>query len=225
MAISKRILIVEDEVDIQNILKVFLEESGYLVETAGDGLEGITLFRKQSFDLVLLDIMLPKIDGYVVCEMIRQESNLPVIMLTALDDEDDQIRGFDLKVDDYITKPFSISLVLKRVEAVLRRTAEREENGHVLTYGEIFLDLEGYGVTVAGIPVPLTNREFEVLKLLLENQGRVFTRENLLNQIWGYEYAADEKIVNTHIKNLRKKLGIPCIETVRGVGYKIDKEA
>lgn len=221
---SKHILIIEDEKSIQNILKAFLIEAGYSVSLADDGLQGISAFRKESYDLVLLDIMIPKIDGYTVCEMIRNESNTPVILLTALDDEESQMKGFDLLVDDYITKPFSMPLVLRRIEAVLRRSGEHINNSTSLCHKEIQLDTDNYKVFVSGNEVVLTAREFEILRLLLENKGRVFTRDNLLNQIWDYNYFGDEKIVNTHIKNIRKKLGIECIETIRGVGYRIDKE-
>lgn len=221
---SKNILIVEDEKSIQNILKAFLEDAGYSVTLAGDGMAGITAFHKAAYDLVLLDIMMPKMDGYTVCEMIRNESNTPVILLTALDDEDSQMKGFDLLADDYITKPFSMPLVLRRIEAVLRRSKSAEGNSNMLAYREIQLDTENYKVFVSGQEIVLTAREFEILHLLMENPGRVFTREQLLDIIWNYDYVGDDKIINTHIKNIRKKLGVDCIETIRGVGYRIDKE-
>lgn len=220
----KNILIVEDEKRIQNILKAFLENAGYSVSLANDGLEGISAFHNDTYDLVLLDVMMPKIDGYTVCEIIRNEGNTPVILLTALDDEESQMKGFDLLADDYITKPFSMPLVLKRIEAILRRTKDCGDNPTVLTYKEIQLDTQNYKVFVSGSEVILTAREFEILRLFMENKGRVFTRENLLNQIWDYDYFGDEKIVNTHIKNIRRKLDVDCIETIRGVGYRIDKE-
>lgn len=221
---AKQILIIEDEKSIQNILKAFLVEAGYIVSVADDGMQGILAFHKDSYDLVLLDIMMPKIDGYAVCEMIRNESSTPVILLTALDDEESQMKGFDLLADDYITKPFSMPLVLKRIEAVLRRSGEQLEDSTMLSYKVIQLDTQNYKAFVSGNEVVLTAREFEILRLLMENKGRVFTRDNLLNQIWDYNYFGDEKIVNTHIKNIRKKLGTECIETIRGVGYRIDKE-
>lgn len=220
---DKKILIIEDELAIQKILSEPLTFAGYKVTTASDGLEGINLFHKQNFDLVLLDIMLPKIDGYTVCEMIRQESQIPIIILTALDTEDAQIKGFDKLADDYITKPFSIKLVLKRVEALLRR-APRETMPDCIRYKEIILCEAERKVTVAGTEVTLTHLEFEILKLLLKNKGRVFTRDDLFNLVWGYDFIGDEKGVNFHIMNLRRKLGGDYIETVRGVGYKIAKE-
>lgn len=219
-----KILIIEDEKPIQNILKAFLENEGYQIVLANDGMEGITAFHTAQYDLVLLDIMMPKLNGYTVCEMIRNESDTPVILLTALDDEESQMKGFDLLADDYITKPFSMPLVLRRIEAVLRRTKNAEASSNILTYREIQLDTENYKVYVSGQEVILTAREFEILRLFMENQGRVFTREQLLDIIWNYDYMGDDKIINTHIKNIRKKLGAECIETIRGVGYRIDKE-
>ena len=199
-----------------------MEDAGYQVTLADDGMDGIAAFHKDSFDLVLLDIMMPRLDGYSVCEMIRNESSTPVILLTALDDEDNQMKGFNLLADDYITKPFSMPLVLKRMEAVLRR-ARSGEKSSVLVYQNVQLDTENYKVFVEGKEVTLTVREFDILRLLMENQGRVFTREQLLDIIWNYDYLGDDKIINTHIKNIRKKLGVDCIETIRGVGYRIDK--
>ena len=220
----KSILIIEDEKPIQNILKAFLEDAGYSVTLADDGVDGIAAFHKAKFDLVLLDIMMPRLNGYAVCERIRKESDTPVVLLTALDDEDSQMKGFDLMADDYITKPFSMPLVLRRIEAILRRTKNSGGGGNVLTYHEIQLDPENYKVLVSGQEVILTAREFEILHLFLSNQGRVFTRDQLLDTIWNYDYVGDDKIINTHIKNIRKKLGVDCIETIRGVGYRIDKE-
>lgn len=221
---DKTILIIEDEKAIQNILKAFLKNEGYTVILADDGIDGITKFHECNPDLILLDLLLPKIDGFAVCEIIRKESKVPIIMLTALDDDDSQIKGFDALADDYITKPFSMPLVVRRIDAIFRRTDEHIQNASVIRYKNICLDTESYEISVDGENVSLTAREFDILKLLLENQGRVFSRDNLLNSIWGYNYFGDEKIVNTHVKNIRRKLGIDCIETVRGVGYKVEKE-
>lgn len=220
---NEKILIIEDEKAIQKILSEPLTFAGYKVTVASDGLEGINKFHEQGFNLVLLDIMLPKIDGYTVCEMIRQESQIPIILLTALDTEDAQIKGFDKLADDYITKPFSIKLVLKRVEALLRRTSS-ETVDDTICYKEIRLSESERQVYVSGNEVALTHLEFEILLLFLKNRGRVFTRDDLLNLVWGYDFAGDEKGVNFHIMNLRRKLKVDYIETVRGVGYKIAKE-
>lgn len=223
---NEQILIIEDETAIQSILSELLTDAGYEIEVASNGLEGVTKFREKSFSLVLLDIMMPKIDGYTVCEMIRQESNIPIIMLTALDEEQAQVKAFELKVDDYITKPFSLKLVLMRVEAVLRRVKEREtqEPTNILTYGNIRLDQTSHSVSVNGEPVSITHTEYGLLELFLQHPGRVFTRDNLLNQVWGYDIACEEKTVNIHIMNLRRKLDTDLIETIRGVGYRFGKE-
>ena len=221
---AKTILIIEDEIAIQNILAEPLRACGYEVVTASDGLEGINTFHAHHIDLILLDIMLPKINGYAVCEMIRQEARTPIILLTALDTEADQIKGFDLLADDYITKPFSIKLVLKRVEALFRRTETMDMDTDTLRYKELQISAKQRQVLVSGAEVILTQSEFDILLLFLKNQGRVFTRDELLNLVWGYEFIGEEKSVNFHIMNLRKKLSVDYIETVRGVGYKIAKE-
>lgn len=223
---NKQILIIEDEREIQKILKELLMDAGYEATAASDGLEGITLFQKRKFDLILLDIMMPKIDGYGVCEIIRQESSIPIIVLTALDEEEAQIKAFELKADDYITKPFSVKLVLLRVEAVLRRVKERESQmlENILTCGNVRLDRESHSVSVDGIPVSLTHTEYGLLERFMLHPGRVFTRDNLLNEVWGYDFIGDEKTVNIHIMNLRRKLGTDIIETIRGVGYRLGKE-
>lgn len=220
-----KILVIEDEIAIQSVLKELLTDAGYSVTTADDGQKGIAAFKNDMFDLVLLDIMMPKLDGYAVCKMIRDTSDTPVIMLTAMYGEEAQVKAFELKVDDYITKPFSLKLVLLRVEAVLRRTNECSDSGDkLLTYKNIRLDPVAMQVFVAGSEVLLTHTEYELLHLFLKNQGRVFTRDNLLNMVWGYDFIGYEKTVNIHIMNLRRKLDVDCIETIRGVGYRLAKE-
>ncbi len=220
----KHILVVEDEMDIQELLENFLIDSGYQVTLASDGVEGIAAFRSGEFDLILLDIMLPKIDGYGVCEVIRQESEVPIMMLTALDSETDQLKGFDLRIDDYVTKPFSMAILLRKIEAVLRRTQKQEEKEGKIQYRELTLNIDSRQIYQNGQLIETTFREFELLRELLQNSGRVMTRQMLLDQVWDYNYYGDERIVDTHIKNLRKKLGAGYIETVRGVGYRVDKE-
>ena len=220
---AQNILIVEDEPSIQTILRELLQDAGYGVTTASDGAEGIALFQQEAYDLVLLDIMIPKLDGYGVCKAIREISNTPIIMLTALEEEEAQVKAFELQADDYITKPFSVKLVLLRMEAVLRRTAESRETT-LLRHREIQVDREAMEVRVHGRPVALTRIEYALLCLFLEHPGRVFTRENLLNMVWGYDYMGEEKAVNIHIMNLRRKLGIDPIETIRGVGYRLGKD-
>ncbi len=221
----QRILVVEDDMDIQDLLKNFLQEVGYEIVLAGDGAEALSLFSASPFDLVLLDVMLPKIDGFVVCELIRKQSQVPIIMLTALSGEEEQIRGLDLQVDDYITKPFSMPILIRKIAAVLRRSGGPQGKEHkTIVYQNLVLDCDNYTAAVDGAEYELTQREFEVLKELLTHQGRILTRQNLLDKLWRYDFYGDERVVDTHIKNLRKKLGIAFIKTVRGVGYRIDKE-
>lgn len=243
-----RVLVIEDEEDIQEILKNYLSDEGYEVTLADDGVDGIAKFHNGSYDLILLDVMMPKIDGFGTCELIRRESDVPIVMLTALDEETYQIRGLDLKADDYITKPFSAPVLMRKIAAILRRV-HREEEPQQIHYKDLRLDLTGHHVYVAGqsggtdeagrqktgLPgsdaggkgfaeVELTQKEFELLHVLLINKGIVLTRQKLLNLVWGEDYFGEERIVDTHIKNIRKKLGLNYISTIRGVGYRIDKE-
>jgi len=221
----QKILIIEDEITIQSVLKELLTNAGYSVSVADDGVAGIQAFLNESYDLVLLDVMMPKLDGYAVCKRMRETSDTPIIMLTALDDEQAQIKAFEMKADDYITKPFSLKLVLMHVEAVLRRTYQSvADENEVITYKNIRLDPVGVQVFVSGHEIALTRIEYELLHLFLKNQGRVFTRDNLVNIVWGYDFFGDEKTVNIHIMNLRRKLGVDCIDTIRGVGYRLAKE-
>ena len=221
-----KILVVEDDLDIQELLQNFLQESGYDITVANDGLEAINLFSDDDFDLILLDILLPKIDGFSVCEFIRKKSQIPIIILTALNGEKEQIKGLDLQVDDYITKPFSMPVLVRKIAAVLRRASKISDQEHkTISYDNLILDFDDYTASVNGISYELTQREFEVLRELLLNRGRILTRQNLLNKLWKYDFYGDERVIDTHIKNLRKKLNITFIQTIRGVGYKIDKES
>ena len=221
-----KILVVEDDLDIQELLQNFLQESGYDITVANDGLKAINLFSDDDFDLILLDILLPKIDGFSVCEFIRKKSQIPIIILTALNGEKEQIKGLDLQVDDYITKPFSMPVLVRKIAAVLRRASKTPDQEHkTISYDNLILDFDDYTASVNGISYELTQREFEVLRELLLNQGRILTRQNLLNKLWKYDFYGDERVIDTHIKNLRKKLNITFIQTIRGVGYKIDKES
>lgn len=221
-----KILVVEDDLDIQELLQNFLQESGYNITVANDGLEAINIFSDDDFDLILLDILLPKIDGFSVCEFIRKKSQIPIIILTALNGEKEQIKGLDLQVDDYITKPFSMPVLVRKIAAVLRRANKTSDQEHkTISYDNLILDFDDYTASVNGISYELTQREFEVLRELLLNRGRILTRQNLLNKLWKYDFYGDERVIDTHIKNLRKKLNITFIQTIRGVGYKIDKES
>lgn len=217
-----RILVVEDDQDIQEVIKEFLLAQDHIVHVASDGLEGIQQFNRLEIDLVILDIMMPNMDGYQVSQMIRSKSNVPIIMLTALEEEQDQVKGFELGIDDYITKPFSFHIFIKRVEAVLRRSYSKE-NQNVLKFHELELDCDRYKAYVNADEVALTTKEFEIVQTLLENKGKLVTRENLMDKLWGYDYYGDTRIIDTHIKNIRKKLNVPYIKTVKGVGYKVDQ--
>ncbi|PEO25607.1 DNA-binding response regulator [Bacillus toyonensis] len=216
------ILVVEDDQEIQELIKQFLMTQQYKVIVASDGLEGMKQFNKQSFDLILLDVMMPNLNGFEVAKMIRSQSNIPIIMLTALEEEHDQMKGFDLGIDDYITKPFSFHVLMRRVEAVLRRSNNQSTDNHFV-FRELHVNGDAYKVYVNKVEVPLTTKEFEILQLLLQNEKKVLTRENIVEKIWGYEYAGDTRMIDTHMKNIRKKLNIPYIKTVKGIGYKIDE--
>lgn len=218
----KHILVIEDDKDIQEMLRFFLEDNGYKITIADNGVDGFTKFREGDFSLILLDILLPKIDGYAVCELLRKESNIPIIIITALTSEENQIKGLDLQADDYITKPFSMPILLRKIDAVLRRSGNTE-NTNMLTYKNLTLELDNYRAYVNNLPVDLTKREFEILRELLENQGRVLTREILLERLWQYEFYGNDRVVDNHIKNLRRKLSVDYVETIKGVGYRIDK--
>lgn len=217
-----KILVVEDDKDIQELIYEFLKIQDYQVEVASDGAEGMNLFQNNEYNLVILDIMLPKLNGYQVCQMIRSKSQVPILMLTALGEELDHVKGFDLGVDDYVTKPFSFNILSKRVEALLRRTYG-QNNLNVQTFKELVADQEGYQVLVNGTPVELTTKEFEILYTLMSNRGKVLTREMLLDKVWGYGFFGNDRVVDAHIKNLRKKLEIDYIKTIKGVGYKFDE--
>ena len=201
----KQILIIEDELDIQELLRTYLEDAGYGTTVAGDGVAALSLFHARPFDLILLDLMLPKIDGFGVCEVIRQH------------------KGFGMDIDDYVTKPFSIPVLLEKVRVILRRRGSADEE-RCLRYRDLSLNLDTREALLEGHPLDLTAREFELLHTFLAAPGRVFTREILLAKLWGYDFYGDERVVDSHIKNLRHKLERDYIETIRGVGYRAAKE-
>ncbi|MEG0249745.1 MAG: response regulator transcription factor [Peptostreptococcus sp.] len=216
------ILVVEDDKDIQELMVEFLKAKDYYVDAVSDGVEGIQKFKEKKYDLIILDIMMPNLDGFTTCKMIRNSSNIPIIFLTALTDEADQMKGFDLGCDDYITKPFSFNLLVKRVEAILKRTT-KTDNKDTLVFKDMVLGLNTYTVDVEGESVELTLKEFNILKELIEKYPQVITRENLLDSIWGYDFYGDTRIVDAHIKNIRKKIKLPYIKTVKGIGYTLEK--
>ena len=218
----KKILIVEDEPDIQELLCAWLKDAGYMPAAAGDGVEAVSMFQQGSFDLVLLDIMLPKIDGFGVCELIRKQSRVPILMLTALEEEEQQLKGYGMDIDDYVTKPFSMPVLLEKIRVILLRSSEPAKSA--LHYRDLTLDADTREVLLEGRSLDLTAREFELLHTFLASPGRVFTREMLLVKLWGYDFYGDERVVDSHIKNLRHNLNRDYIETVRGVGYRAAKE-
>ena len=215
------ILIVDDDKDIRELLKILLIAENYNVIEAEDGQIAVDMIT-EDIDLIILDIMMPNLDGYSVCKMIRQTSRVPIIFLTALGSEKEQLKGFELECDDYITKPFSFNLLIKRVEAILRRS-NNDTTDNFITFEKLALDLETYIVKVDEEIIELTLKEFNILKLLIERYPKVITREILLDEVWGYDYYGDSRIVDAHIKNLRKKIQLPYIKTVKGVGYTLEK--
>jgi two-component system response regulator RegX3 len=223
---KQRILLVDDEHAIVESLGYALEREGYEVLEAADGSQALDLARTAPPDLVLLDVMLPGMSGFEVCRILRQESRVPILMITARADEPDRIVGLDLGADDYVTKPFSVREVLARIRAALRRTQAVPARDEVLRVGEIVLDVARHVVRVGEQPVALPPRQFDLLRAFLSNPGRVLTRALLLQQVWGYEYDGDDRTVDVHVRWLRHKLqeagAVTPIETIRGVGYKLE---
>ena len=217
------ILIVEDEKEIREGVSEYLSEVGYNVISAEDGMQAIELFKNSKIDLVILDIMLPKANGFVVLNKIRQESNVPVIMLTAMSDDYTQIMSFDEKADDYITKPFSIIVLHKRIEALLRRGVTVRENKKWF-YGDIEIDFEGYSARKNGENIDLKPKEIKLIELLLKYEGKVLTRAQILDNLWNIEESPNDRVIDVYIKNIRKKLLLDCIVTVKGIGYKFEEQ-
>jgi two-component system alkaline phosphatase synthesis response regulator PhoP len=223
---SKRILIVDDEPKIVRVLRGYLEAASFQVIAAYDGMEALAAFRREAPDLIVLDLMLPEVDGLDVARAIRRESDVPIIMLTARVDEADRLIGLELGADDYVTKPFSPREVVARVRAVLRRTGASEPTSRVIAAGDVNLDLDKRQASVSGRPVELTPTEFDLLATLVENPGRVFSRMQLLDRIQGYTYEGYERTIDAHVKNLRQKIEDDpkqphYILTVYGLGYKL----
>ena len=223
----KKILIIEDEAPISNIIKFNLKKEGYEVDTAFDGGEGLKKALKDDVSLVLLDIMLPVMDGFEVCKQVREKSNVPILMLTAKEEEVDKVLGLELGADDYITKPFGMRELIARIKANIRRTESegtKEMPEDIKDFGAITLDMNRYEVRKNGEALDLTLREFELLKYLAEREGKLFSREQLLEEVWGYEYYGDIRTVDVTVRRLREKLeddpGDPkYILTKRGIGY------
>jgi two-component system response regulator ArlR len=223
-----KILIVEDEIKLARFIELELRHEGYEVEVAHDGREGLRAALGEGISLVLLDIMLPVINGMEVCRRIRQTSEVPVIMLTAKDDTMDKVMGLDLGADDYITKPFAIEELLARIRSILKRRGKKDAQQRHLYAGDLFIDTEKYQVSFRQQPIELTKREFDLLKYLVENQSIVLTRDTLLREVWGFDYAGDTNVVDVYIRYLRSKIDqrfdVNLIRTVRGVGYILEYE-
>ena len=219
------LLIVEDDMKTNEAICEYLKSAGHTIVPAYDGATALQIFETTDIDLVVLDIMLPQISGLAVLHEIRQKSSVPILMLTAIEDEYTQVASFDEQADDYITKPFSMPVLLRKIAAVLRRSSKQNDIPQTMNYKDLTLDLDGYKVYTKEENIDLTPREFEILRELLIHKGRILTRQNLLQTLWKYEFFGEERIIDTHIKNLRKKLGAAdYIETIRGVGYRIDKK-
>jgi two-component system response regulator VanR len=217
-----RILLVEDDEHISGAVKAFLSEAGYKVDVCLDGDEAYAKFYDNVYQLVILDIMLPGMSGHELLREFRRLNDTPVLMLTALADDLNQIRAFDGEVDDYVTKPFRMQILIKRVEALLRRSGALAKE---ICYGKLTLLPEDFCATYGGAELPLTLKEYEILSLLVRGKGRTLSHEIILSRIWGYDFDGDGSTVHTHIKNLRAKLPENIIKTVRGVGYRLEDTA
>lgn len=217
----KRILVVEDEEGIRQVVKDYLVQSGFEVIEAQNGKEAIDLIAEQQFDLAILDVMLPYIDGWTLCKRVRQKGNIPVLFLTARGEEHDELMGFEVGADDYIKKPFSPAVLVVRVKKLLGMQRSTQENEKMITKDVLEIDKEGVKVRVEGKSIELTYKEFQILTYLVENEGRALSRENILTHIWGYDYVGEDRVVDNHIKKIRKALGeyAYMIRTVFGVGY------
>jgi two-component system response regulator RegX3 len=224
-----KILIVEDEASFSEALEYLLSKEGFIIETAATGKQALEKFGRNEFDLILLDLMLPEISGIEVCRTIRAQSQVPIIMLTAKDTEIDKVVGLELGADDYVTKPYSRSELVARIRAVLRRGngIVSEADAGVLSVANIRMDIDRHQVSVGGQPISLPLKEFELLEFLMRNAGRVLTRNQLIDRVWGSDYVGDTKTLDVHIKRLRAKVekdpaNPTLIQTVRGLGYKIE---
>lgn len=218
-----KILVVDDEARMRKLVKDFLSIKGYRVLEAEDGEQAVDMFFKEKeISLIILDVMMPKMDGWEVCKTIRQYSQIPIVMLTARSEERDELLGFELGVDEYISKPFSPKILVARIEAILRRKAT--VTGEVLELAGIRVDKDAHEVFVDGEPIDLSNKEFELLTYFMENEGMALSREKILNNVWNYDYFGDARTIDTHVKKLRNKLGAKgdLIKTIWGMGYKLE---
>lgn len=215
-----KILVVEDDKNTNDVISDFLVDAGYEVVSVHDGEQALIQFPENVIDLVILDVMLPKVDGLTVLKNIRLSSQVPVLMLTAMEDEHTQVISFDRMADDYITKPFSLILLVKRVKALLRRSGAMD--GNILSLGNVTIDFDGYNVKNENGPLDLSMKEIELIKYLYKHKGQAMTREQILDAVWGIDFVSYDRKIDTHIKNIRKILGFDCIATIRGLGYKFE---
>ena len=219
-----KILVVDDESRMRKLVRDFLEKQNFAVLEAGDGSEALDIFfDNQDIALIILDVMMPKMDGWQVCREVRGYSKVPIIMLTARSDERDELQGFELGVDEYISKPFSPKILVARVEAILRRTNQVTDD-ETIEYGGITIDKAAHVVSIDGNPIDLSYKDFELLTYFMENKGIALSREKILNSVWNYDYFGDARTIDTHVKKLRSKLGDKgdLIKTVWGMGYKLE---
>lgn len=217
-----QVLVVEDDKHICDTVKTFLQNEGFFVDTTFDGEKALEMFYDKNYHLVILDVLLPSLNGQELLKEFRKISNAPVLMMTALSDDLNQLTAFQNEADDYVIKPFSMQILIKRVEALLRRSGMLQKEIYV---GKLSLNIESYKAIYDSRELPLTLREFEILLLLAQNKGKVISHETFLTKIWGYDFDGDEGIVHTHIKNLRSKLPVNMIKTIRGIGYSLEEEA
>ena len=219
-----RILMVDDEEKIRAIVRKYAEFEGNEVVEAADGMEAVKLAKSQDFDIIILDIMMPELDGFSACKEIRKYKDTPVIMLSARGEEYDRIHGFELGIDDYVVKPFSPKELMMRVGAILKRRGGAQENKDVVKIGDLEVDFAGRRVTISGKPVEMTPKEYDLFFYMVRNRGIALTREKLITNVWGYDFYGDDRTLDTHIKLLRKSLGgySKCIVTLRGVGYRFE---
>ena len=221
-----KLLIVDDEEKIREVVREYAEFEGYEVAEAADGREAVSLCRIENFDLIIMDIMMPKLDGYSACKEIKKEKDIPIIMMSARGEEYDKLFGFELGIDDYVTKPFGPKELMARVNAVLNRSraAKKDTLPEILRFGGLTIDPAGRSVSVDGKKIDLTPKEYDLLFYLVENKNIALSRDKLLQDVWGYDFFGDDRTIDTHIKNLRNNLGPyrDMIVTLRGVGYKFE---
>ncbi len=221
-----KLLIADDEANIREVVKEYAEFGGYEIDEADDGMEAVSMCRENDYDLVILDIMMPKLDGFSACKEIRKTKDVPIIMMSARSEEYDKLFGFELGIDDYVTKPFSPKELMARVQAVLARTSapRKEKDSGIMKFNGLEIDIPGRSVSVDGRKIDLTPKEYDLLFYLVRNKNIALSRDKLLQDVWGYDFFGDDRTIDTHIKNLRNNLGPyrEMIVTLRGVGYKFE---